>query len=92
MLTILQTKKSIQEASINYEYADGKLIDYFLYTVKAEQAKLDYLIEKAKSKGLTLEITENANLKKGKSGDGSAKVSKRTVPIDTNHKKFSINY
>ena len=65
MLTILQTKKSIQEASINYEYADGKLIDYFLYTVKAEQAKLDYLIEKAKSKGLTLEITENANLKKG---------------------------
>lgn len=56
MLTILQTKKSIQEASINYEYADGKLIDYFLYTVKAEQAK---------SKGLTLEITENANLKKG---------------------------
>ncbi len=65
MLTILQTKKSIQEASINYEYADGKLIDYFLYTVKAEQAKLDYLIEKAKSKGLTLEITENANLKNG---------------------------
>ena len=65
MLTILQTKKSIQEASINYEYTDGKLIDYFLYTVKAEQAKLDYLIEKAKSKGLTLEITENANLKKG---------------------------
>lgn len=65
MLTILQTKKSIQEASINYEYADGKLIDYFLYTVKAEQAKLDYLIEQAKSKGLTLEITKNANLKKG---------------------------
>ena len=25
MLTILQTKKSIQEASINYEYADGKI-------------------------------------------------------------------
>ena len=56
MLTILQTKKSIQEASINYEHAGGKVV---------EQAKLDYLIEQAKSKGLTLEITENANLKKG---------------------------
>ena len=35
------------------------------YAEVAEQAKLDYLIEQAKSKGLTLEITENANLKKG---------------------------
>ncbi len=65
MLTILQTKKSLQEANINYEYAEGKLIDYFLYTMKAEQAKLDYLIEKAKLKGLTLEITEHLNIKKG---------------------------
>lgn len=65
MLTILQTKKSLQEANINYEYAEGKLIDYFLYTMKAEQAKLDYLIEKAKLKGLTLEITEHVNIKDG---------------------------
>lgn len=63
MLTILQTKKSIQEANINYEYAEGKLIDYFLYTIKAEQAKLDYLIGKAKLKGLSLEIVDNANIK-----------------------------
>lgn len=63
MFTILQTKKSIQEASINYEYADGKLIDYFVYTIKAEQAKLDYLIEKAKVKGLSLELIDNANMK-----------------------------
>ncbi|MBO5349548.1 MAG: DUF2508 family protein [Clostridia bacterium] len=63
MLTILKTKKSIQEANINYQHAEGKLIDYFLYTMKAEQAKLDYLIGKAKSKGLTLEITENINIK-----------------------------
>lgn len=64
MFTILQTKKSIQEASINYEYADGKLIDYFVYTIKAEQAKLDYLIEKAKLKGLSLELIDNANMQK----------------------------
>ena len=65
MLTILQTKKSLQEANINYEYAEGKLIDYFLYTMKAEQAKLDYLIEKAKSKGLSLEIVDSINIKNG---------------------------
>lgn len=65
MLTILQTKKSLQEANINYEYAEGKLIDYFLYTMKAEQAKLDYLIEKAKLKGLSLEISEYINIKNG---------------------------
>ena len=66
MLTILQTKKSIQEASINYEYADGKLIDYFLYTVKAEQAKLDYLIKKAKASGISLERINEIDIRKNK--------------------------
>ena len=63
MITILNTKKSLQQANINYEYAEGKLIDYFLYTMKAEQAKLDYLIGKAKSKGLSLEIVDSVNIK-----------------------------
>ena len=52
MDSILHTKKVINEANINYEYAEGKLIDYFLYTMKAEQAKLDYLISKAKLIGV----------------------------------------
>lgn len=66
MFNIFQTKKSIQEANINYEYADGKLIDYFVYKIKSEQAKLDYLIEKAKRKGLSLELIDNANMRKVK--------------------------
>lgn len=65
MITILNTKKSLQQANVNYEYAEGKLIDYFLYTMKAEQAKLDYLIGKAKSKGLSLEIVDSVNIKNG---------------------------
>ena len=65
MDTIMQTKKIINDASINYEYAEGKLIDYFLYTMKAEQAKLDYLIGKAKSKGLVVDIGECSNVKNG---------------------------
>ena len=63
MNTILQTKKVIIEANLNYEYAEGKLIDYFLYTMKAEQAKLDYLISKAKSIGISVEMGECLNLK-----------------------------
>lgn len=62
MVSILKTKKSIQDANENYQYAEGKLIDYFLYTLKAEQAKLDYLIEKAKARGLTLDIIGNKKI------------------------------
>lgn len=65
MDTILKTKKIINEANINYEYAEGKLIDYFLYTMKAEQAKLDYLIGKAKTIGMTIDMGECVNLKNG---------------------------
>ena len=63
MNTILQTKKVIREANINYEMAEGKLIDYFLYTMKAEQAKLDYLISKAKAMGMSVEVGDQLNIK-----------------------------
>ena len=63
MDTILQTKKVISEANKNYEMAEGKLIDYFLYTMKAEQARLDYLISRAKKMGVTVEPGEQLNIK-----------------------------
>ena len=43
--------------------AEGKLIDYFLYTMKAEQARLDYLISRAKKMGMTVELGEQLNIK-----------------------------
>ena len=61
MNTIIQTKKVIKEANTNYEMAEGKLIDYFLYTMKAEQARLDYLIGRAKMMGITVDIAEQLN-------------------------------
>ena len=33
MTTILKTKRNIQQANTNYQYAEGKLIDYFLYNI-----------------------------------------------------------
>lgn len=65
MNTILQTKKVIREANINYEMAEGKLIDYFLYIMKAEQARLDYLINRAKSMGISVEIGDQLNIRNG---------------------------
>ena len=63
MDTILQTKKVINDANKNYEMAEGKLIDYFLYTMKAEQARLDYLITRAKKMGISVELGEQLNIK-----------------------------
>ena len=65
MNTILQTKKVIKEANINYEMAEGKLIDYFLYVMKAEQARLDYLISRANAMDISIEIGEQLNIKNG---------------------------
>ena len=63
MKTILHTNKVIRDANINYEMAEGKLIDYFLYTMKAEQARLDYLITRAKKMGISVEPGEQLNIK-----------------------------
>ena len=63
MDTIRQTKKVINDANKNYEMDEGKLIDYFLYTMKAEQARLDYLISRAKKMGMTVELGEQLNIK-----------------------------
>ena len=38
----------------NYEFADSDLIDYYIYEIKANQAKLNYLIKMAKIKGLSV--------------------------------------
>ena len=39
----------------NLEFADGDLIDYYTYQIKAEESKYDYLIKKAKIKNLKFE-------------------------------------
>ena len=41
-------------ARCNFEYAEDDLIDYYTYQIKANQAKLDYLIKIAKRNGLVL--------------------------------------
>jgi len=46
----------------NYEFAEEELIDYYLYEIKANQAKLNYLIKKSKLNGIELSRIEKFKL------------------------------
>ncbi len=52
LLSIINAKNDLENANRNYEYAEGNLIDYYLYEIKANQSKLDYLIKTAKENGI----------------------------------------
>lgn len=53
--SIIKTQKEIENASINYEFAEDELVDYYAYEIKANQAKLNYLIKNAKKNGIILD-------------------------------------
>ncbi|MFR5683930.1 MAG: YaaL family protein [Clostridia bacterium] len=62
ILSIIKTKNELETANRNFEYADKELIDYYTYQIKANQAKLDYLVKKAKTKGLVLDMISGIEL------------------------------
>ena len=43
---IRDAKRELNTANKNFETAEAELIDYYAYQIKAEKAKLDYLINK----------------------------------------------
>ena len=43
--TIINTREELKAANKNFEYAQEELVDYYSYKIKANQAKLDYLIK-----------------------------------------------
>lgn len=53
---IVKTREDLKKANRNFEYAQEELVDYYIYQIKAMQAKLDYLIKLAKSKGITVDM------------------------------------
>ena len=54
MQNIIETKEKLQNARKNFEYAEDGMIDYYIYQIKENQSKLDYLIKLAKKKGVIL--------------------------------------
>ena len=53
---IINTRKELKNVDKNFEYAQDELVDYYIYEMKANQAKLNYLIKMAKMKGSTVEM------------------------------------
>ena len=53
--SIIHTNHNIEIAQKNFEFAEGEMIDYYLYEIKANQSKLNYLIKKSKKNGIELD-------------------------------------
>ena len=60
--SIINTSNNIEIAQKNYEFAEGEMIDYYLYTIKANQSKLNYLIKKSKKYGIELSRIEKLQI------------------------------
>lgn len=54
--SIIEAKKQLNLANRNFEYADGELIDYYVYQIKATRSKLDYLVKKAKVRQMEIDM------------------------------------
>ena len=66
VVSILKTKQELNLAHKNFEFAEEGLIDYFSYQIKANQTKLDYLMKKARTRGLALDMASEIYLKNNK--------------------------
>lgn len=64
--SIIKTKTDLENANKNYEFAEGELIDYYLYQIKANQSKLNYLLKKAKHDGIIIDMIKQIEIRKNK--------------------------
>lgn len=66
IISVLKAKQDLNLAHKNFEYAEEGLIDYYSYQIKANQTKLDYLMKKAKKKGIALDMINELYIKNNK--------------------------
>ncbi len=60
---LIKTKGELDLANKNFEFAEGELVDYYAYQIKANQAKINYLLKKIKRRGLIIDNIEEKNIK-----------------------------
>ena len=63
LVSIYKAKKELDEANHNFEYAEGDLIDYYTYKMKATRAKLDYFLKKAKKLGIQIDMIDQIDIR-----------------------------
>ena len=52
---IIKTREELKNDNRNFEFAEMELVVYYIYHIKANQAKLDYLLKLAKASGITID-------------------------------------
>lgn len=67
--SIISTREELKINNKNFEYAQGDLVDYYTYQIKANQAKLDYLIKIAKAKGIQVDMIRDKKFAFGEQGE-----------------------
>lgn len=55
MDAIVRTRKDLNNCINNYEFAEGELIEYYLYQIKANKSKLSYLVKEAKKNNIKID-------------------------------------
>lgn len=68
IISLIKAKKELNLATKNFETAEEGLIDYYTYQIKASKSKLDFLVSKARDKGLSLNMIEEIYFKKNQVG------------------------
>lgn len=63
IMSIIKTREELKIANKNFEYAQEDLVDYYTYQIKANQAKLDYLIKLAKQKRIQVDMVNDLKFK-----------------------------
>lgn len=61
--SVIKTKRDLENANKNFEMAEEELIDYYSYQIKANKAKLNYLIKEAKNRGFELDMINELKIK-----------------------------
>ena len=61
--SIIKVREELKNANKNFEFAEEELIDYYTYQIKANQSKLDYLLKKAKTNGISLDMINEIKIR-----------------------------
>lgn len=64
IVSLIMAKKELNLATKNFETAENGLIDYYIYQIKASKSKVDYLVNKARENGMSLNMIEEIYFKK----------------------------
>lgn len=68
IMSVLKTKGELDLAIKNFETAEKGLVDYYIYQIKASKSKLDFLVNQARDKGLSLNMIEELYFEKNHVG------------------------